>query len=161
MKKSLIAIIATVLAGFIATFLGGQDINLDEQQIEEFLVQAGEEFLISESADNQTISSVNIHDIAWASGDFESQQQNLYHHYEKHKDSVSVSSVQEYYNAAIMIINNENTIIIKDFYCDGCTDYFDDENDYLVGLNPYGSINTFHQVSKLKERELKEYLVKE
>lgn len=161
MKKTIIGLLAMILAAISASFLGDQNINIEEKKIEGVLVELGEHLFDTNNLNQETLdntSDIEINDLPWSKGEFDNPYQNITHHYNKHGEDVGVTSVQDYYDLANEIIDNTSSAELVDLYCDGCVDYFDDERDFIVGLSPGGSINTLHQVtSKAKLERIQEH----
>lgn len=162
MKKTIIALIASVLAALSASFLSGHDINIEQKQIESIFVDIGENLIQEESTDDNTNRAEDLEneivmdELRWAPGEYEDPYVNLYNHFQKHGDEVGTETAQEYYDLANDIIQDPDTIRLDDFYYIGSTDYYDRETQFIVGLNQGGSINTFFFVdsnTKLKKIE--------
>lgn len=163
MKKSLITIIAGVLATIVASFIGSTNsgITIGQNQLEELFVNIGDTIVDSstDSQNNDTKINVVINDIPWATGEFNSPVENLIYHFEKHGSDIGVNSPQEYYDTANDIIDDDISIRINDFYYENSVDYLQPETRFLVGLNPGGSINTLYKVtSDAKLQRLYDYI---
>ncbi len=153
MKKTIITI-SGILAALVISLFGSFDfqVPITEHQLQDIFVDVGN--VLVEKSDTSTNNyDLDIDDVPWAFGDFETSEKNLIHHFEKHGDNVDVESPQEYYDLANDIIDDKNSIIIEDFYYENSTDYLQQETRFLVGLNPGGSINTLYLVES--DRKMK------